>query len=291
MEKIDLASLYGEKTAALLKDNLGSNATKAILDCDMGRLLQIQGMGAKKAITLIRKAHASLYGSQDDDILTGNSEEIYDKLVRVLQPYLATEGAKNKLLAYFPVTSKELIEKRQDYFENASETYNAISGRYEKIRSLFTKLSPVRDTKPRKYYEYVILTDSESATRQIKNPYCDDLFMSSPSEAEYAHNSYSFMIYVHAPDSHLAEYAEGYADKIVDLDEFDAKTIVPDMAVEKFVENEETLCALSELLALLEKPEEFLDSLLELVHTFKNRDAAAEKKIEPDELVTFLREK
>jgi len=288
---VDLVKIYGEKMAEQLSLALGDKAIETITRCEIERLLQVPGLGRKKALAIIRKAYEYTHGEAFDNILTGNAEATYDKLITLLQSYLVTEGAKNKLHVYFPVKDKNIITTRQDYFENAACMYKKIESSYQELKIILKRISRIKNVNVKKYHDYVVLTDSEEAMPQLKNPYCDVLFMSSPDEAKYAHNSYPFVIYVMGPDSNLAEYGDQYADRIMDVEEFDPSNIVPDAAVNKFLQNEGTLKAIERFLWIIGKEESFLKEILGLIDKYKNKDAIKDKKITPDKFIELLKTK
>ncbi len=287
----DLAGLCGEKTATLLHEHLGPGAYGVLTTCNIPALVQIPGLGKKKAISLVYKAYAAEHGENVETLVTGTAHEIYEKVLDVLKAYLITEGARTKLYAYFPVRSESVICARQGYFDTARSAYESVQGHYPEIVRLLKGIGRIVMPQKKRYYEYVVITDSEDAMPSLKNPYCDVIFMGSPEEAEYAKSSYSFVIYVVGPDSRLSEYGEQYADRVIQSDDFDPESLVPDAAVEAFVGNEKTLQALDRMLGLLGKGEAFLHELCELLVLYRNKDAVSEKKIDPDAFVTLLREK
>lgn len=289
--EIDLGTICGEKTAAQLYDAFGDDATRIVRDCEVERLVQLPGFGKKKALSIVRKAYAHLYDEPLSSILSGQAEETYDALQEVLGYYVITAPARNKLLAYIPLTNKELIEQRQRYFEEAASLYDRVHDSYDGIARSLGDISSIREPETKRYYDYVILTDSNEAQSKLKNPHCDVLFMDAPEEAEYARSSYAFVIYVSGPDSELEEYGEQYADRISSLARFDLATLIPDHAVEKFLKNERTLRALRDLRQMLDLDVEMLDALLESIALYKSKDSVAEKKITPDQFVTTVTKK
>ena len=240
---------------------------------------------------MVYKAYAAEHGEDVESLVTGTAHEVYEKVLEVLGAYLITEDAKTKLYAYFPVRTASVISQRQDYFDKARGTYESVREHYPEIARLLKGIRSITMPQKKRYYEYVVITDSEDAMPLLKNPYCDVIFMGSPEEAEYAKSSYSYVIYVVGADSRLSEYGEQYADRVIQADDFDPETLVPDAAVEAFVGNEQTLQALDRMLVLLGKGEEFLHELCELLVLYRNKDAASEKKIDPDAFVNLLREK
>ncbi|MHC1604912.1 MAG: MutS-related protein, partial [Candidatus Methanofastidiosia archaeon] len=288
---MDLVDICGQKTAELLKDTFGDEAEQIIENFEIERLLNVPGLGKRKAVNIIRKAYAKEFGEKFQNILVGNSEMVYDKLVALLQSYLVTEQSKNKLLAYFPVRNKRIIQNRQDYFEEAARFYESFKETYAEIVEVLKKISKIREPKVKKYHEYVLITDSNQAWQKMDNPFCDSIFLSTPSEAEYAHSSYHFVIYVKGPDSLLCEYVEEYADRIVEWEGFNPRDVVPDTELDKFLKNEEMIKALNDLFIFIKKEKKFLGSLIEKIELYKNRDRLREKKIDPQDFVDFLKTK
>lgn len=289
--EIDLGTICGEKTATQLYEAFGDEAVRIVRDCEVERLVQLPGFGKKKALSIVRKAYAHLYDEPLSSILSGQAEETYDALQEVLGYYVITAPARNKLLAYIPLTNKELIEQRQRYFEEAASLYIRVHDTYDCIARSLGDISSIREPETKRYYDYVILTDSNEAQSKLKNPHCDVLFMDAPEEAEYARSSYAFVIYVSGTDSELEEYGEQYADRISSLARFDLATLIPDHAVEKFLKNERTLRALRDLRQMLGLDAEMLDALLESIALYKSKDSVAEKKITPDQFVTTVTKK
>ncbi|HHN81985.1 MAG TPA: hypothetical protein ENN11_05150 [Methanomicrobia archaeon] len=288
---IDLGAICGEKTAAQLYNAFGSDAVRIVRDCEVERLVQLPGFGRKKALAIVRKAYAHLYDEPGSSILTGHAEDVYDMLQEFLSGYVVTAPARNKLLAYIPLTNRDLIEERQRYFQEAGALYERVCDRYGEIARSLGELTAIKEPEIRKYYDYVLLTDSNEAQSQLKNPHCDVLFMDTPDEAEYARSSYSFVIYVAGTDSELEEYGEQYADRICTLAHFDLTTLIPDQAVEKFMKNERTLRALRDLRAMLDLETDILDPLLEALARYRAKDGAVENHITPDQFVDIVRKK
>lgn len=291
MAAVDLGAVCGEKTAQLLTEHLGDRAHETLLSCNMPALLRIPGLGKKKALSLVHKTYEATYGEDIESLVTESAHEVYERVLERLGTYVVTEDAKTKLYAYFPIKDPDRIAKRQEYFAHAEKAYRGVTDAYHEVARLLKGIGRITMPEKKRFYEYVVITDSDEAMPLLKNPYCDVLFMGSPEEAEYAKTSYSFVIYVNGPDSRLGEYGEQYADRVLSLEDFDAQTLVPDVAVEAFLANEKTLHALERMLALLGKGEPFLGELCELLVLYRNKDAAHEKKIDPDAFVDLVKDK
>ncbi|HOP09817.1 MAG TPA: hypothetical protein PLC12_06335, partial [Candidatus Methanofastidiosa archaeon] len=190
----NITEICGERTAAELDGIYGEHAKDIVEGLDILRLMQVPGLGKKKALSIIRKAYSEKYGDGFESILGGNSEKIYDKIVDILRSYIMTDEAKDIVLTYFPVREMDVIEERMSFFEDALGRYSGLEGSYDELSKQFKRIGKLKDAPKKKYYDYVIITDSSEAEPIIKNPLCDALYISTPADAEYAHNSYSFMI-------------------------------------------------------------------------------------------------
>jgi len=288
---MDITEICGEKTAGAISDIYGHEAEKVIEDLDIIRLLQVPGLGRKKAISIINKSYSQKYGNDFEKILGGNASKVYDKIVDLLRSYIATEDAKDIILSYFPVRERETIESRMSFLDKARKSYEAIRDSYPVIQEQFKRIDKLKDVPKRKYYDYVVITDSSEAEKTIKNPLCDSLYISTPADAEYAHNSYSFMVYVYGSDSELSEAIEGYADVMVECDGFDHEAYIPDAIVERFIANESTLDAIYKIKTILGGAPKYLEELLSLLKEYRERDLFKEKKITPEEFVDLVRSK
>jgi len=288
---MDISEVCGERTASALSEIYGNEAVAVVENLDINRLLQVPGLGKKKALSIVRRSYAEKHGNGFEGLLGGSAEKAYEKVLSLLQSYVMTDEGKNLVYSYFPVLERDTIEGRLDYFEEALQRYREIGTDYEAVSRELGRISKLKDAQRKKYYDYVIITDSSLAEKSIKNDLCDSMFASTPADAEYAQGSYSFVVYAYGEDSELMEHIEGCADMIVEHSSFRIDDVVPDATVERFLANEETLDAVMRLNTLSGREPSFLESLLPLLREHRERDTFSEKKVSPQEFIDLVREK
>ncbi len=98
----------GEKTASRLIEHFGSEkkALEAIIRGDIAGICEIEGMTEKSAISLVLEASSANEGFNIRDFLkTGETYEIYKKIISLISENAHTDHARNKLQLYFPFPS------------------------------------------------------------------------------------------------------------------------------------------------------------------------------------------
>jgi DNA mismatch repair protein MutS2 len=137
----------GEKTASRLIEHFGSEnkAIEAIINGDIAGIAEIEGMTEKSAISLVLEAVAANEGFNIRDFLkTGETHEIYKKIMARISDCAHTDYARSKLQLYFPYPSgkKDRIFKLQKEFNSIIET--AVKLDEGELSSLLSKVRPVK---------------------------------------------------------------------------------------------------------------------------------------------------
>ncbi len=137
----------GEKTAKRLIEHFGSEnkAIDAILKGDIAGIAEIEGMTEKSAISLVLEAVAANEGFNIRDFLkTGETYEIYKKIMARISDCAHTDYARSKLQLYFPYPSgkKDRILKLQKELESIIDTAGRLDE--EELSGLLSKVRPVK---------------------------------------------------------------------------------------------------------------------------------------------------
>ncbi len=137
----------GEKTASRFIEHFGSEnkALDAILNGDIATLSEIEGMTERSAISLVLEAFAVNEGFSIRDFLkTGETYEIYKKIMALISDCAHTDHAKSKLQLYLPYPSgrKDRILKTQKELESIIDTACRLDE--GELSGLLSKVRPVK---------------------------------------------------------------------------------------------------------------------------------------------------
>jgi hypothetical protein len=137
----------GEKTARRLIEHFGSEnkAIEAIIKGDIAGIAEIEGMTEKSSISLVLEAVAANEGFNIRDFLkTGETHEIYKKIMARISDCAHTDYTRSKLQLYFPYPSgkKDRILKLQKELESIIDT--AVKLDEEELSGLLSKVRPVK---------------------------------------------------------------------------------------------------------------------------------------------------
>jgi len=131
----DITEICGERTAIALTEIFGERARDIVEGLDMLRLMQVPGLGRKKALSMIRKSYSERYGDGFEKVLSANSEKMYERIVDILRSYVVTDEAKEMVYSYFPVRERETIEERMERDNEAfGERIDRLERQVEAIR-------------------------------------------------------------------------------------------------------------------------------------------------------------
>ncbi len=247
-----LITVFGSEDAAI---NVISNAQVA-------SLAGIPGVGKKKALDIVQEAYALREGISAFEVLkTEDIQEIYTRILTIIQSYANSLFAKDKLSLYYPLpsTKMEIINQRLRWFQQAEELVKKCN--QEQLNQLGRHLSisrPLRrGTKLSLATWRVILTDNDTAYNQLKEYQADRtsrIIQLKPGERldEYL-QSYDYVI-----ASLEMGVMTGAAEHAGNLDilksEFTLADVSPESIISFYATNHETIlsiCAAAEAMTQL----------------------------------------
>ncbi len=283
---IDLKEICGEKLGERIEEKFGDEIEKIIDNLELEKLMEVDGLGEKRALKILRSVYEEKTGFPFQETLSADSKKIHSKIIAKLQEYPVTRQAKNKFLLFYPTNNKSFIEKRLDLCEESKELLS-------KVKDVDAFLKNLRDIKelhyPEKqtYREYVIVTDDEELYETFEIPYCDTMLISSPEEIDYYAENYFRIVYLYSDNSLLYEELIGEVDTAVDARSFDIEDVIPEVVLNKFLINESTLDAAREIYSLLGEH----TVLNEVVESIATLDEDKEEEIDLDEKVMEIERK
>ena len=124
---IDLASICGEKLSRRIEDRFGDDLEKIIDNLELEKLLEVEGLGEKRALKILRAVYEEKTGVAFREILLGDSKTVYSTIVEMLQEYPVTDEAKNKFLLFYPTDNREFIEKRLSLCEESLDLLSHVT--------------------------------------------------------------------------------------------------------------------------------------------------------------------
>lgn len=238
----------GEKTASRFIEHFGSEnkALDAILNGDIAILSEIEGMTERSAISLVLEAFAANEGFSIRDFLkTGETYEIYKKIMALISDCAHTDHAKSKMQLYFPYPSarKDRILKTQKELESIIDMAGkldeeGLSGLLSKVRPVKTGFSipVVRDR--------VIIATTPQEFEAARNFPVSVHLVSDVREAVDTARGYSYVFI----SSTLAgmDFPEDIDVEVVDIRKLETWQVAPEKELAFFSKNLESIsCAIS----------------------------------------------
>lgn len=281
-----LEEVTSRSMAQKIRDYYGDKADALVENLEIEKLLEVPGLGKKTALSILRKAYELKTGETFQDILSDDAQQVYEDILQLLQEYPCTQNAKNRLLVHYPVTNAALIKKRLAYSQKALEfvqslTEEQLSQLVEKLRHLKPLVLP----KKRKFRDRVVATDIVDIYTELKNDYCDVLFIEDPADISVL-EQYPLVFYVYTGESVLYEYLLEYSDFQILYDDFSLEKVIPELQIEQFTQNEKTILLMFEISEILNlndvKLKEIRDTLLNL------QEMTIHEEVNIDTIVTEL---
>jgi len=238
----------GEKTASRLIEHFGSEnkAIEAIINGDLASIAEIEGMTERSAISLALEAVAANEGFNIRDFLkTGETHEIYKKIMAMISDCAHTDYARSKLQLYFPYPSgkKDRIFKLQKELESIIDTAGKmdereLSGLLSKVTSVKTEINipVIRDR--------VIIATSPQEFEASRNFPVSAHLVSDAREAVDTARGYSYVFI----SSGLAglDFPEDLDVEVVDIRKVEMWQVAPEKELVFFAKNLESIsCAIS----------------------------------------------
>ena len=272
--------------AQKIREYYGVKAEEILENLEIEKLMEVPGLGKKTALAILRKAYELKTGEPFQDILSDNAQEVYEDLLELLQEYPCTQNGKNRFLVYYPVTNREVIEKRLSYSENALTFVKELTD--EQLSQLTEKLSHLKPLIPpgkRKFRDRVIAADSVDVYTELKNEYCDVLLIEDPTDIPVL-EQYPLVFYVYTGESSLYEYLLEYSDMQILSDDFTFEEVIPELKIEQFTQNERTILLMWEISEVLQTGDVKLKEIRDTLVTLKEETKCEEVDI--DKLVYEL---
>jgi DNA mismatch repair protein MutS2 len=256
----------GDKVTKALVDHFGSEAValKVILDSRVDLVAAVPGIGDRQAVNIVKSCFETQFGVSSNMILRSTDlRKIFEQVVDIIRGYANTSYAKDKLFLYFPLPPDRIdeINKRQDYFGDASELARGLSKEQrDTLRQLLGQIRGLlRRTKPRRIEGRVIITNDDKVFDKLVQEGVDrwcPVYVLSEGEsgADYA-QGYDLVLYI----SPLGMYDESLdmLDNIEMLGkDWSIANILPELTVSFYSRNYRVIdaaCKLAEVFNQLPK--------------------------------------
>ena len=276
---IDLKGICGEKLGEKIRKKFGEELEKIIDDLELEKLMEVEGLGKKTALKILRAVYEEKTGFQFQDILLGDSERVYSRIIEMLQEYPVTKEAKNRFLLFYPTNNREFIEKRLSLCEESERLLSKVKDLDGILRNL-KKVKKLEYPEEKKYREYIIITDDEEIYNSLDRAYCDVMLVSSPQEVSYFSENYFNVIYVYSDNSDSYEEIIGEVDVATHIRSFTIEEAIPEIVLTKFLINKDRIKAAQRIYSILGF-DSVLDELIEKLETLDEK----EEKVDLDNIV------
>ncbi len=243
----------GEKTASRFIEHFGSEkkALEAIIKGDIAGISEIEGMTEKSAISLVLEASSANEGFSIRDFLkTGETYEIYKKIISLISESAHTDHARNKLQLYFPFPSgrQERILGLQKEIDGIIEATGKLDERelsvlLRKVRPIKTGISipVIRD-------RVIIATTPQEFEAARNFPICAHL-VSDVREAVDTARGYSSVFI----GSSLAgmDFPENIDVEVVDIRKLETWQVAPEKELAFFAKNQGSISSAISVLRII----------------------------------------
>lgn len=264
----------------------GDEADHIIENLEIEKLMEVPGLGKKTALTILRKAYELKTGEIFQDILSDNAQEVYERILELLQEYPCTQNGRNRFLVYYPVAREEIIKKRLLYSEEALKFVQELTEeQLEQLIENLSRLKPLVLPGRRKFRDRVIATDSVEVYTEVKNEYCDVLLIEDPGDISVL-EQYPLVFYVYTGESSLYEYLLEYSEMQFLFEDFSLEEVIPELKIEQFIQNEKTIVLMWEISKILQVEDAKLTEIRDALLTVKGETKVEEINI--DSLVAEL---
>jgi len=216
------------------------------------KLLKVPGFGKKKVLQIQKETFEHNTGKKYEEVLFGDAWEIYEDLISILVSYPRTERSRNRFNLYMPLRDKELISKRLNYCDKSKKFVGGLTK--EELTKITEYLSSVSDLKIpslKKYRDRVLITDDEDISVKTKSEYYDSIYISSPNEIRGIRDDYPMIFYVYGKNSSLYDAISEISDFSLNAQDFSIRDIVPELYIERFIENSSKIKTLLSLYRIL----------------------------------------
>ena len=255
-----LVTFYGTETIAM--QNIAEGKIFSLIDA---------GLSEKIALKIVRSYKNSLSGEENDDSLqTADINQIYTKLIKLIQTYALTSYGKSKILVdFYPTKSKNKIAQNRTTFQLAMDLTTNNKEKNESIHKYLSDFKPLETNTDFEVKQRIILTTIPEVLKSLKNlkiiKYCQVELISSFQELKDYESSDELVLLLTEHD-----VDESYLPGVLALPENVLErpwiNIIPEKIMHFFIGNLQTLRKAIELSRTIEIPEEhkkFFPTLLE----------------------------
>jgi DNA mismatch repair protein MutS2 len=254
LERLDQIPGIGPRLVQKLVDVFGSEeaALDIIRNAQVATLAGISGVGKKKALDIIQEAYAIQEGISALEVLkTDDIQEIYTRILAIIQSYANSLFAKDKISLYYPLPSTKIdvINQRLNWFKQAEELIRKCKqDQLDQLGQLLSDARPLRrGTKLSLATWRVIVTDNDAAYLQMRQYGADKtsrIIRLKPGERldEYL-QSYDYVIALLEMGG-LTGAAEYAGNLEILKSEFTLTDISPESIISFYATNHETILAI-----------------------------------------------
>ncbi len=93
----------------------------------------------------------------------------------------------------------------------------------------------------KKFRDRVLITDDEELSTKTKSEYYDSIYLASPHEARGIRDDYPLIFYLYGKNSALYDTLSEISDFSINIDDFSIRDIVPELFIERFIENSQKI--------------------------------------------------
>lgn len=242
----------GPKLRERLVEHFGSEdaALNAVFTGDVAELTSV--LNERAAITLVQIAWGRRHGVDPQDFLaTDEAARIYRMLIERISRYAHSTYARLRIGTLFPTSSLEIIRQNRELSSRAISAARTLQG--SGIEDLLDRIKPLRERLPTRLTGRAIVTDSEEAFRDLKSRgldrICDLHIVQTPRELQDVAGGYGHVCIIGNLDSACLEgiIEADHADRLDDW------YLVPEIILDYYVENLETIRAALDLAAILNR--------------------------------------
>lgn len=250
---MDICQILGEKSLEKALEYYSQDELKSIIEkLELEKLLKIPGFGKKKVLQIQKETFENKTGKKYEEVLFGDAWEIYEEIVSILVSYPQTERSRNRFYLYMPLRDKELILKRLNYCYKAKKFVEGLTP--EEIKKILEYLNGISDLKIpslKKFRDRVLITDDEEISIKTKSDYYDSIYLSSPHEARGIREDYPLIFYLYGKNSSLYDTLSEISDFSINIDDFSIRDIVPELYIERFIENSQKIILILDMYKVL----------------------------------------
>lgn len=236
---MDVCQILGEKGLEKALEYYSKEELDSILEkLELEKLLKIPGFGKKKVLQIQKEAFEEKTGKKYEEVLFGDAWEIYEDIISILVSYPKTERSRNRFNLYMPLKDRELISKRLNYCDKSKKFVEGLT--QEEITKILEYLGGISDLKIpslKKFRDRVLITDDEEISNNTKSEYYDSIFISSPNEIRGIREDFPLIFYIYGKNSALYDTLSEISDFSNNIEDFSIRDIVPELYIERFIEN------------------------------------------------------